>query len=981
MALQKKNISIDLTSGVNTKIDERLSNQPTEMENVYIDKDAVLRKMNGFSKITNDVYEKETTGAFIPSGIGLQSPLDLISNKGDSVIMDAKGLYGLSLTNYLVKKSTATSFGMENKTRSLLTKTGEPYNIAMAETIQAYHVTYESLTTGLTGYKVLQKSGNTISLDDFPSPILPITSGDEVYIVARTSISPQIVRLMKQDDFGNDPVDLGPVFDVGLTTGTNIDVAEHGDDLVVVSTGTISGPPVIFIAIITKLGVVLNSVSYTVPNKFTSPVSVITDGNEISVLYSETINVPPNEITANRMVLDSNLLVTSNTVLGSFDETITSLTINLTGIYHNGSFIWAINSTDPDSFTLLLNSAINVKYGLSLASKLFEENGELFLYVIDHTTGLNGPGAFFISGGTYLPKSTEVSYNYKLIKLTLGATGVYEIGDSGTLSEKIGSSLPVNDITFGSLYPANARLVYPLGGFAFMTGTTSLEFKTTVNINEVNFSERKAEPFIEYGDVSIVVGSRVFAYDGVDAVKIAPDFYPSPYHYAKVAGSLTGTYQYKAIIVYTDNRGNIYRSRPSTETEITLAAEIANITYYIEPLMFEDVQFVSVELYQKELADEVYKKVGDSAALAATGTCTIQYQKDFGINLYSTGGILENDAPFPARASVFHNGRVFYINALKDNSLLFSKKYVIGEAVQFSGFQEIVAEDNQGRRAEKIECLASLDSRLIIFKKNSILAIFGEGPDATGANNDFSEPELVTTDTGCSNQRSVVLTGAGVMFQSQKGIYVLTRGMGMEFIGAEVEKFTSPVVQSDLMETENQVRFILKDGTVLIYNYFFKKWTHWTLESAVSSLLSDKGWQYLLSTGELKIQDNASFRDNGAFIGRRFDTGWLKLNGVQGFQRIWRLIFTGEYIDSHQLRITAEYDYKAGGGDVYLITPDALLDYQYEVHLKRQKCQSVRFIIEDVDTGATEEGCRISNITIMAGVKRGFNKITNASKN
>ncbi len=34
MALKKQNISIDLTGGVNTKVDDKLSNQPTEMENV-----------------------------------------------------------------------------------------------------------------------------------------------------------------------------------------------------------------------------------------------------------------------------------------------------------------------------------------------------------------------------------------------------------------------------------------------------------------------------------------------------------------------------------------------------------------------------------------------------------------------------------------------------------------------------------------------------------------------------------------------------------------------------------------------------------------------------------------------------------------------------------------------------------------------------------------------------------------------------------
>jgi hypothetical protein len=36
-----------------------------------------------------------------------------------------------------------------------------------------------------------------------------------------------------------------------------------------------------------------------------------------------------------------------------------------------------------------------------------------------------------------------------------------------------------------------------------------------------------------------------------------------------------------------------------------------------------------------------------------------------------------------------------------------------------------------------------------VFKASSIFYVTGQGPDATGAQNDFSDAQLVTTDCGC----------------------------------------------------------------------------------------------------------------------------------------------------------------------------------------------------------------------------------------
>jgi len=52
-----------------------------------------------------------------------------------------------------------------------------------------------------------------------------------------------------------------------------------------------------------------------------------------------------------------------------------------------------------------------------------------------------------------------------------------------------------------------------------------------------------------------------------------------------------------------------------------------------------------------------------------------------------------------------------------------------------------------------------------------------------------TEPSLIPTDTGTINPRSIVLTPMGIMYQSEKGIYLLDRSLQVSYIGADVEAY------------------------------------------------------------------------------------------------------------------------------------------------------------------------------------------------
>jgi hypothetical protein len=72
-----------------------------------------------------------------------------------------------------------------------------------------------------------------------------------------------------------------------------------------------------------------------------------------------------------------------------------------------------------------------------------------------------------------------------------------------------------------------------------------------------------------------------------------------------------------------------------------------------------------------------------------------------------------------------------------------------------------------------ITALKAMDDKLIIFKENAIFYLSGDGPNNLGQQDTFIEPQLISSDIGCSVKNSVVLTPAGIFFKSHKGIHLL----------------------------------------------------------------------------------------------------------------------------------------------------------------------------------------------------------------
>jgi hypothetical protein len=295
-----------------------------------------------------------------------------------------------------------------------------------------------------------------------------------------------------------------------------------------------------------------------------------------------------------------------------------------------------------------------------------------------------------------------------------------------------------------------------------------------------------------------------------------------------------------------------------------------------------------------------------------------------------------------------------------------------------------------------------MDDKLIIFKENAIYYINGTGPDNTGANSQYSQPIFITSTVGCSNQQSIVLTPTlngspgGLMFQSDKGIYLLGRDLSTPYIGAPVEQFNSSTVTSaNAIVATNFVLFTLSTGQYLMYDYFYQQWGTFVGIPAISSTIYNGLHTYLSSNGLIAQQSSGLYTDNGNPTLMQFTTGPVWLAGITGYQRAYELVILGSYISPHTLVVTIEFDFGKytqqftieptnytglyGTDQIYGQTnpfggPGDLEEWR--IQFDYQQCQSIQISIQeqfDPTFGTTAgAGLTISSMTVLVGIKKGI---------
>lgn len=524
----------------------------------------------------------------------------------------------------------------------------------------------------------------------------------------------------------------------------------------------------------------------------------------------------------------------------------------------------------------------------------------------------------------------------------------------------------------------------------------------------------------EIGNNLNLSGGFLWAYDGFFATEQGFFLYPDSVEVTTSAagGSIAdSTYYYVATYEWSDNQGNIFRSAPSIPVkQITAGGNTSTNTINVPTLRltYKTANPVKIVVYRWSTAQQIYYQVTSVTVptLNSTTTDSVAIVDTFADStiignsiLYTTGGVVENIGP-PATSSVaLYRSRLFLIDS-EDGTLWYSKQVLQDTPVELSDLFTIFVAPTIGAQGStgKLKCIAPMDDKLILFKQDAIYYLVGNGPDNTGANNDYSDPVFVTSTVGSSNQNSIVFIPQGLLFQSDKGIWLLGRDLSTSYIGSPVEQYTTgTTVKSALViPGTNQVRFTMSSGITLMYDYFYGQWGTFTGIPSISSTLFEDVHTFIDSYGRAFQETSGSYLDGSNPVLMSFTTSWFNLAGLQGYERAYFFYLLGTYLSPHKLQMQIAYDYGYPSQTV-VITPDnyngtygsdpiygngsplggpASLE-QWRVFLDKQKVQSFQITLNEiydssfgVEAGA---GFTMSGLNLVVGMKSAYPRIKAAN--
>lgn len=692
-------------------------------------------------------------------------------------------------------------------------------------------------------------------------------------------------------------------------------------------------------------------------------------------------------------------------------DVVTNSNVNqITGVAKNATASIAYQITTTYSYNSIRTDAIKYKTVTSLGVVGSETTIKLGAGIISKAFYDDNGNAYFLANYNSQLQPTDflMDFNGNIIMKLAPATGGGYI-DSFILPNvtKIQNDYYVSYLYQTALVPVNKTIA----------SSTSLPFYTQIGVNLAKFSINQSGQYnAEIASTINLTGGITWMYDTSNPVELGFNVYPEN---LKTTPSTSGgnmsaqAYYYSATYEWTDAQGMLHRSAPSVPIIATVSSgTTGSVVIDIPMLRLTYKTNVRIVLYRYSVAQPISYQVTSVSAPIINSTSTNSYQytdtlADSAIIgnpiLYTTGGVLENIAPPSSCVFTLFKSRLFMLTSENRNLLWYSKPVLQATPVEMSDFQTIYIPPTIGNNQSStgvVTALCTMDDKLIIFKQNSIFYITGNGPDITGANNDFSEATFITSTVGCSNQASIVLTPNGIMFQSNKGIWLLSRDLSTKYIGADVERYNAGIALSALLiPNSNEVRFVLNTGITLLYDYYYNQWSTFEGYKAISATLYNQEMTCLDAFGSITQEKDNSYVDNSKPVLLSFTTGWIKLSSLQNFQRAYALYLLGTYKSPHKLSVSICYDYVDtpiqtsiieptndytiygdeplyGNGSVYGGT-DAL--EQWRVFLQLQKCQALKITLtEHYDNQYNSlpgAGLTISNLSILAGLKDNKPKI------
>lgn len=984
MTLMQQNVTVNLNHGVDTKTDpKKLQGKLVTLQNGYFQTVEEIRKRNGYAALATGPTSSVGSASF---------KNELLNFDGVNVQSYATGLGGtiIDIHNYIpgaggwvtkgqyVPASLAVNPVTRNTTQQ--TSCDSSYHVTSGLQLFAY------MEAGTVSFRIIDfKTQNTVLVGSVASTSIPkcSTVGNYLVLLFYNGSAIQYIPFPVKDPSTYSPSPLTMV--AGPNTSTVAwDVELIGTNMYVVFSNASSGVALVY------MDATLSVVTVSAPIASQSPGVVTVFGDADSNVWVSWFNTASGGSGASFFAVYSNDLRTIYAGTTSTGETMTVNGMrNMTGVVSGSAGTYSVSwfyenlvtsnpnsvtttsaavTLHPLSFTCAATAEKLVTYA-GLASKAFLGTGTLACVTVVYISALNP--TYFVLGVT--------ATNYVTIAKVAPGLG-------GGLS------------TYTSRLPEANNLGGKIWEFAFLqkdllTAVSGTIF-TQTGVGDAVLTIDGPSCSAELGSNLHMSGGCLMMYDGKTVCEHGFHYFPEGLVGTPLTtgGSMgNGSYQYVCVYEWTDNQGQIHRSAPGIPLTLSTAgtgatASVTNIA--VGSLMITQKTNVSVALYRTAVNGTVFYRVSSPTTLVYNrptmpttifATDTMADSSLIGNEqLYTTGGEVENISTPAILTMTTYANRLIAIPSDSPQSIWYSKEVIPGSPVEFSNFFVL----NVDQRGGNLSALGAMDDKLILFKPQAIFVLVGQGPSPNGANNDFTNAQLVCADDGCSSFNSIILIDDGLMYQGVKGISLLSRNLTTSYIGADVEAYGQfTVAAATLVSQLNQVRFAISNNTLLVFDYYSNQWSVFTNHSAVDAVLFQGLYTFTTSAGIYWQESFTSFTDAGSFIQLSLTTSWLSFVGIQEFQRVYEMLILGDYQSQHSLVVSAAYDFVSTITQTQTIpaTSAPTGGYQWRFHFAKQKCEAIQITLSDSQSPTFGEGCRLSALTFVVGKKAGANKIA-ASK-
>lgn len=317
------------------------------------------------------------------------------------------------------------------------------------------------------------------------------------------------------------------------------------------------------------------------------------------------------------------------------------------------------------------------------------------------------------------------------------------------------------------------------------------------------------------------------------------------------------------------------------------------------------------------------------------------------------------------------------------------------------------------------ECtgLATMDGQVYAFTASHIYSSSGDPPNDNATLGGLGPFRKLGHAGGCINARSICQTPAGVVYRSDRGIELLTRGGGVVWIGERVHDTLAsyPYVSAAVYdERAGLVRVSLAaaeasglvsgNGVDLVWDPVNDVWeskdvkygtsaTQASQDACLVTYAGTAGRYAWLSTGgtvyiERLSSDASACLDGSTWATQRAVTPWVHIAGLNGEQFLDQVLLLAKWATGHDITISLAFDFSASYTSTKTFTAAQVAALAREWLVKEigdnTKSQAVRVKLEDATPSSgsvgSGKGATWCALTFNGQPHRGPKRTTNAQR-